>query len=330
MNTTNGVKMKKHITNLILILITLAVLSIRVFSQTGAITFAGKLTDGTSTQPTAFTYQGKLTDGGMPANGTYDFQFTLYDAANVNLGSAAGALPVTNGIFSASIDGAAPLFTSSNPAVFLEIAVRLSGGGSYTTLAPRQPITSSPYSVKSLTSASSESLSVMCVSCVADSQISSINAAKITGVLGASQGGTGIGGALPPANTFLRSNGGGWQAAGIQASDIPSNISVAASGITGVLGTSQGGTGSATQNFVDLTSTQTNIGGDKTFTGTLSGNAVGIGTAAPSAKLSVVSGPTELTGTAQSSTFRTTAGTLGGNIGDELSLGSIGFFSTNN
>ena len=31
---------------------------------------------------TAFTYQGRLTDGGSPANGEYDFQFTLYDTAS--------------------------------------------------------------------------------------------------------------------------------------------------------------------------------------------------------------------------------------------------------
>jgi hypothetical protein len=195
-------------------------------AQSTAITFQGKLTDATMAQPTAFTYQGKLTDGGVPANGTYDFQFTLYDAGNMSLGSAAGSLTVASGIFSASIDGASALFTSSNPARFLEIAVRLSGGGSYTTLAPRQEITSSPYSIKSLTAASSESLSVSCVSCVADSQISSISSGKITGVLG----------------------------------------------------TSQGGTGASAQNFVDLTSTQSNIGGDKTFTGTVSGSVVNAAT----------------------------------------------------
>ena len=30
---------------------------------------------------TAFTYQGYLTQNGQPANGTFDFQFRLYDAA---------------------------------------------------------------------------------------------------------------------------------------------------------------------------------------------------------------------------------------------------------
>ncbi|HXI24691.1 MAG TPA: tail fiber domain-containing protein [Pyrinomonadaceae bacterium] len=55
---------------------------------------------------------------------------------------------------------------------------------------------------------------------------------------------------------------------------------------------------------------------------------VGIGTRSPGAKLSVVApNSTEIVGTAQSTTFRTTAGSLGDNAGDELSLASIGFLS---
>ena len=41
------------------------------------------------------------------------------------------------------------------------------------------------------------------------------------------------------------------------------------SGLTGVLPVANGGTGSATQNFVDLTTTQSSIGGTKTFTSAL-------------------------------------------------------------
>ena len=45
---------------------------------------------------TAFTYQGRLTDAGNPANGSYDFRFTLYDAPT---GGAAVGAPVTaNGV----------------------------------------------------------------------------------------------------------------------------------------------------------------------------------------------------------------------------------------
>jgi hypothetical protein len=53
-------------------------------------------------QTASFTYQGKLTDGATAANGTYQFQFKLFDAASG--GSQVGQtldLPatVTNGIF---------------------------------------------------------------------------------------------------------------------------------------------------------------------------------------------------------------------------------------
>ncbi len=56
---------------------------------------------------------------------------------------------------------------------------------------------------------------------------------------------------------------------------------------------------------------------------------VGIGVN-PSARLSISSNGTELTGAAASNTFRTFAGTLGSAAGSELSLANIGFSSTNN
>src|SRR5437016_1282625 len=83
-------------------------------------------------QSAAFTYQGKLTDAGNPANGTYDFQFTLFDAASG--GTQEGStVTVTNvtvaaGIFTAQLDfGACP--TCFNGARrFLEISVKLTSG----------------------------------------------------------------------------------------------------------------------------------------------------------------------------------------------------------
>jgi hypothetical protein len=33
-------------------------------------------------QNSTFTYQGRLTDGGAPANGTYELEFKLFDAAS--------------------------------------------------------------------------------------------------------------------------------------------------------------------------------------------------------------------------------------------------------
>ncbi len=98
---------------------------------------------------TAFTYQGSLQDGGSPAQGVYDLQFSVYDAV------AGGALvggpithtpvTVTNGLFTVVLDFGAGVFTGN--ARWLEIGVRTNGGGGFTTLGPRQPLTPSPYAL---------------------------------------------------------------------------------------------------------------------------------------------------------------------------------------
>ncbi len=101
---------------------------------------------------TAFTYQGRLTDNGSPADGTYDFQFTLYDAAtggNV-VGSAVTLdnISVSDGLFTVQLDFGANAFDGN--ARWLEIAVRPgSSTGSYTSLAPRQPLSAVPYALYS-------------------------------------------------------------------------------------------------------------------------------------------------------------------------------------
>ncbi|RME44902.1 MAG: hypothetical protein D6791_12070, partial [Chloroflexi bacterium] len=61
---------------------------------------------------TAFTYQGRLIVAGAPANGTFDFQFRLFDAPSAGnlLGTATfNNLHVADGLFSAPLDfGPAP------------------------------------------------------------------------------------------------------------------------------------------------------------------------------------------------------------------------------
>ncbi len=159
-------------------------------------------------QSSAFTYQGKLTDASLPANGQYDFLFSLYDSGGTFLVSGTIAdVQVTDGIFTVNLDFGSPLFVA-NTANSLEIAVRPGAStGAYTTLTPRQPLTSAPYAVKSLNA----------------------------------------------------------------------DTAATAGNVTGVVSVANGGTGSSTQNFVDLTSTQ-NIVGSKTFSGTLSGDVVNAAT----------------------------------------------------
>ncbi len=99
-----------------------------------------------------FTYQGRLKDGSNPANGPYDFQFTLYDAMTGGT-LVAGPLDqpnqtVSEGLFTVLLDFGAGTFTGA--ARTLQIAVRPSGGGGYTTLLPRQALTPAPYALYAL------------------------------------------------------------------------------------------------------------------------------------------------------------------------------------
>ncbi|MBK8002244.1 MAG: hypothetical protein IPK15_27030 [Verrucomicrobia bacterium] len=102
-----------------------------------------------SAQGTAFTYQGLLNDGANPANGTYDLRFALYDAASA--GAAQGsaltnlATAVSNGLFTVTLDFGNRF---PGPDRWLEIGVRPgSSAGEFTTLAPRQAISPTPYAI---------------------------------------------------------------------------------------------------------------------------------------------------------------------------------------
>ena len=94
-----------------------------------------------------FTYQGSLKNNGSPANGQFDFQFKLYDALSggTQVGNTltVSNQAVTDGLFTVLLDFGASAF--GGQARWLEIAVRQAGGGTYTTLAPRQPLSAVPY-----------------------------------------------------------------------------------------------------------------------------------------------------------------------------------------
>ena len=101
-------------------------------------------------QSTAFTYQGRLNDASGAATGLYDFRFTIYDA--VTNGAAVGGpltnavTAVSNGLFTVTLDFGAGLFTGANR--WLEISVRTNGNvNPHTPLAPRQPVTATPYAI---------------------------------------------------------------------------------------------------------------------------------------------------------------------------------------
>src|ERR1700722_16660611 len=100
-------------------------------------------------QGTAFFYQGRLNDGGIAANGSFDFQFSLFDAStNGNLISGPitdPAVAVNNGLFSTNIDFGR-VFSGTN--YWLAIGVRTNGStNAFTGLQPLQPLLPVPYAI---------------------------------------------------------------------------------------------------------------------------------------------------------------------------------------
>jgi hypothetical protein len=211
--------------------------------------------DAASAQTSSFTYQGKVFDSGIAANGNYDFQFKLFDL--LNAGTQQGTtitLPsvvVTNGIFTVQLDFGAAAFSGANR--FLEISLKSAGSPSpYTVLAPRQPISSTPYAIKSLNAATADGLSVACVNCVTSSQIQSVQGSQITGTLPV--------GSIPPGSSYYIHNSTSQQAT--------SNFNISGNGTAA---------GTLSANAVS-SSTQYNIGGNRVLTVTGNANTVaGIG-----------------------------------------------------
>lgn len=187
-------------------------------------------------QTSAFTYQGNLTDGVTPANGTYQMQFALFDA--VSGGTQQGStitnnsVSIVNGVFTVQLDfTSAPYVAGANR--WLELSVKKPAEGSFTTLSPREQLVASPYSIRTLSTGTSDSLSAACVLCVNDAKIASISSSKVTGAVTAATNAT---------------------------------AATTAGNVTGLVALANGGTGSNTQNFVDRTTTQT-VAGNKTFSG---------------------------------------------------------------
>lgn len=193
-----------------------------------------------SGQATGFTYQGRLTENSLAAAGNFQMQFALYDAAEA--GNQIGTdienptVSVTSGTFTVQLDFGSVF---SGAARFLEIRVRKTAGDEYVTLTPRQMITSSPHAIRSITSGSSDSISSACILCITDAHIESIAGSKVTG-------------SVPNADA-----------------------AATAAAVTGVVPIANGGTGSSTKNFVDLSNNQ-NVSGNKTFSGNVSVSGGGV------------------------------------------------------
>lgn len=113
----------------------------------GALLAGGNRLDA---QGTAFGYEGRLTEDGRPADGTYDFRFTLHDA--ITGGSALGGtmsvddVSVRDGRFVVALNFGGDVFTGASR--WLEMSVRTNDPtASFTTLTPRQPVLPAPYAM---------------------------------------------------------------------------------------------------------------------------------------------------------------------------------------
>jgi hypothetical protein len=104
--------------------------------------------------PGEFNYQGKLADStGNPLTGSYDFQFQICDTGPGTGGACLPtspltftSIPVNNGVFNVVVTG---VTTDMLPGTggFLEVSVKLHTAGTYSVLAPREALSSSPYAL---------------------------------------------------------------------------------------------------------------------------------------------------------------------------------------
>jgi N-acetylneuraminic acid mutarotase len=97
----------------------------------------------------AFTFQGSLHESGQPANGTYEFEFVLFDAATGGSGlgpvNTREEIAVTNGLFTVQLDFGPAAFDGN--ARWLEISVKNDLTGAAGILSPRTPISPTPYAL---------------------------------------------------------------------------------------------------------------------------------------------------------------------------------------
>ncbi len=276
-------------------------------------------------QGTAFSYQGSLYTSGEPANGSYDFEFALYN--DLQAGNQVGpivtnlATAVTSGFFTSTLDFSSAPWTGQP--LWLQVLVRTNGGASFTALNPRQPITSSPYAIQSINATTATT---------ADSA-NSVSATNLSGTIpnSALPGSPVFSGALI-ANAFS-GNGAGLTNlnptnlnAGTAAINISGNAATAttAANVTGDIADSQLSTNVALLNGTNLFSgtnyfagasvaTNTNNIIYGAFTGNLNGNAATASTATQAATATTANNFTgSLSGDVQGTQGATAVVSVGG------------------
>ncbi len=189
-------------------------------------------------QTTAFTYQGRLADASTVANGSFDFEFAVFDAAGTQQGSTLTltGINITAGLFTVQLDFGSMPFAAGTER-FLEVRVKKPTEATFTILTPRQRVAGVPFGTRALSAATADAATMASTA---------TNANQLGGVTAAN---------------YLQNNGDG---SGL------TNLNTA--NLSGVVEISKGGTGSTTQNFVDLTAAQT-VAGAKTFSSAVNTSA---------------------------------------------------------
>ncbi len=134
---------------------------------------------------TAFTYQGRLTDGAQAANGNYDFIFSLMDSATngtvIGVPMSKQNTTVHDGYFTVELDFGANAFDGAPRWLDMIVRTNCNCLGGYTTLAPRQPLTSAPYALFAAKAAQA-STATSATTATSAATANSVAWANITGV----------------------------------------------------------------------------------------------------------------------------------------------------
>jgi hypothetical protein len=259
-----------------------------------------------------FTYQGQLLLGGSPANGTYDLQFTLWDA--VSNGDEIGTMQtvsnvtVSDGVFTVTPDFGLGVFDGD--ARWLQVGAR-TGTNTFVVLTPNQPVTATPYACYATTATTAISATTAASATTAGTAnaFSGSLAGDVTGTQGATAVGF-VGGqsaanvasgasaanaatSADAANTIVKRDPfGNFSAGTITATSFVGSgaalTSLNATNITGTLADAQLSTNVAQLDGANLftgpntfagvtTLTNTNNVFNGTFVGTVSGNLTGNG-----------------------------------------------------
>ena len=168
-------------------------------------------------QTTAFTYQGRFTDStvAQPTNGTYNMQFILFGSSGGadQIGSivTVPTVAVASSVFTVNLDFGAASFPAG-ASRFLEIRVFNQTTAAYVILTTRQPLTSSPYSIRTLSATAADGLSSVCNPCVTDAQIVGVGGSKVSGTVANSTNAATANNALnlggTAASNYLQTTGG--------------------------------------------------------------------------------------------------------------------------